>query len=152
MGDDIINEPKPNLGLSSNGGTTYKSNNYTGDDDNTRGFVVNRPKPLHLVNNDDSIINESDDSDLASNSIPKTNSNNNSNVTEKNGNIPNIPDTDESDDLNTDEYVLAPDSSSPNDSSPDRGDFPSLDWLLIDSLHFAYSYSFSYSFSFSYSY
>lgn len=116
--EDLINEPKPNIGLNSNTGTTYKNNNSI-----NQGFVVNRPKPLHLVNNDESSNNDSDSQSETQSpfTIPKSENTTTNNTVDD---IPNLPDTDDSDDISTDDYVMAPDSSSPDNN---RGTFPHLD-------------------------
>lgn len=131
--DDIINEPKPNIGYGSN---------YNNDQENYgTGFVVNRPKPLHLVNSDDNDTRDNDDdsdsgsvvrgdytSDTQSPTLPKSMSTNENSGTELLDNHV-IPDTDDTDDINTDDYVLAPDSTSPSGSN--GGTFPRLDQIII---------------------
>lgn len=118
MPEDMVSESKPNLD------SDFNSNNYSSN----TGFVVNRPKPLHLVNND--AIPEDQDSDssldLASetqspSSIPKTNLEENDTGEAQHPAV----DTEDTDDIDTDEYVLAADSASPTDSY--RGNFPRLD-------------------------
>lgn len=120
MPDDMINEPKPNL-----------NTNFNNDYSSNTGFVVNRPKPLHLVNSGSIAEDHDSDSslDLASEtqspySIPKETLDENDDTGEAQHPVLDTEDTEDTDDMDADEYVLA-DSASPTDSH--RGDFPRLD-------------------------
>lgn len=130
--EDLINEPKPNLGTLSN------KNEFNNDNGNvSSGFVVNRPKPLRLVNQD--FVTDADSETYATSELDTQSPNiNKEEVEEGDVEQDEIYDrnTESTDDIDTDQYEMAASRSgsiSGSVSAGHAGALPHLDIDLSDS-------------------